>query len=354
MRRIITITITSIRGSRAPAPPRDPTVWLRPKPRKPPIRICRMRSPRFVGVAGPNNTTTIAFFAANPAAAARAAAMPTTSTDHTDGSPPPTTVMPMMMAGGEHHRDSSVKLFRPRRAKPCSSVHVPYSHRHAPFSNLKLVPCLLCGKKWVPEVILATVEPPHHLPIRGSGVFIQARVCRSRPKAIGETDALAVSEALPFLEYDLARQLMLKLKVLGRNAAFSLKTEVDVGRQLIVSTATATAVYCTAMPAPRPLEINRTIAVQDEEDKQVVKLQRQIERIAHKNRQRLSEAAQRHADRVRKRKLQKARQLELVRRSAARKKEMAARRNRRTNSKEKVFSDAAAGGGGVAAAREAQ
>lgn len=83
---------------------------------------------------------------------------------------------------------------------------------------MKLVPCLSCGKKWVPEILLATVEPPARLPLRGSGVFVQARVCRSRPKSTGESDALAVSEALPFLEFDLARQLMLKLKVLGRNA----------------------------------------------------------------------------------------------------------------------------------------
>jgi hypothetical protein len=240
------------------------------------------------------------------------------------------------------HQNESANLFRPRRAKLCSVVHVPYSHRHAPFSNLKLVPCLLCGKKWVPEVILATVEPPDHLPIRGSGVFIQAYVCRSRPKATGEIDALAVSEALPFLEYDLARQLMLKLKVLGRNAAFCLKTEVDVGRQLIVSTATATAVYCTAMPAPRVLEITRTIAVQDEEDKQVVKLQRQIELISSKNRERLSEAAQRHANRVRRRTLQKRKhaqtQRALARAEAQRKKE-SARKNKRTSSKDKVADD---------------
>jgi len=116
----------------------------------------------------------------------------------------------------------------------------------------------------------------------------------------------------------------------------------SVGRQLIVSTATATAVYCTALPAPRPLEITRTIAVQDEEDKQVVKLQRQIETIANKNRQRLSEAALRHADRVRKRKLQKLK----ARRSAARKMLTAAAAtsrkssgNKRMSSKEKVFSD---------------
>lgn len=43
-------------------------------------------------------------------------------------------------------------------------------------------------------------------------------MARSRPKSTGESDALAVSEALPFLEYELARQLMLKLKVIGRNA----------------------------------------------------------------------------------------------------------------------------------------
>merc|ERR1712130_424409 len=152
------------------------------------------------------------------------------------------------MGNDYHRRNDAMKpfneqtfgsspLFRARLAKPCSYCHVPYHHRLAPFSNMKLVPCLLCGKKWVPEVILATIEPPARLPVRGSGTFIQARVCRSRPKSTGETDALAVSEALPFLEYELARQLMLKLKVLGRSAAFSLKSEVDVGSQLIVATA---------------------------------------------------------------------------------------------------------------------
>ena len=43
-----------------------------------------------------------------------------------------------------------VTVIRARRAKPCSYCHVPYHHRIAPFSNMKLVPCLLCGKKWVP------------------------------------------------------------------------------------------------------------------------------------------------------------------------------------------------------------
>jgi hypothetical protein len=216
---------------------------------------------------------------------------------------------------GQGNRDRR-RYLRARNAKPCSYCHVPYHHRVAPFTNMKLVPCLLCGKKWVPEVVLATCEPPTRLPIRGSGVFIQARVCRTRSPAAGESDALAVSEALPFLEYELARQLMLKLKVLGRNAAFGLKSEIDVGRQLIVSTVTATALYCTAMPAPRVLEISRTIAVQDEEDHQLVKLQKQIEKISARNRQRLAQAAQRHVDRVRKRYLAKIKQAQVKRAGA--------------------------------------
>jgi hypothetical protein len=106
------------------------------------------------------------------------------------------------------------RFIRAREAKACSYVHVPYHHRLAPFTNMKLVPCLLCGKKWVPEIVQSSASVPARLPIRGPGVFIQARVCRTRPpEKNGESDALAVSEALPFLEYELARQLMLKLKV---------------------------------------------------------------------------------------------------------------------------------------------
>jgi 7-keto-8-aminopelargonate synthetase-like enzyme len=46
----------------------------------------------------------------------------------------------------------------------------------------------------------------------------------------------------------------------------------------------ATAVYCEAMPPPRLLEISRTIAVQDEEDEQLVRLQRLIETFSARNR----------------------------------------------------------------------
>jgi hypothetical protein len=69
-----------------------------------------------------------------------------------------------------------------------------------------------------------------------------------------------------------------------------LESEIDVGSQLIVATATATAVHCEAMPPPRILEISRTIAVQDEEDEQLVRLQRLIETFSARNRLFLNKA----------------------------------------------------------------
>ncbi|MGK3759253.1 MAG: hypothetical protein ACI8RD_011570, partial [Bacillariaceae sp.] len=81
------------------------------------------------------------------------------------------------ISGGKRFPTKGRRIIRARDAKPCSFCHVPYHHRLAPFTNMKLVPCMLCGKKWVPEVLLATCEPPARLPIRGPGVFIQARVC---------------------------------------------------------------------------------------------------------------------------------------------------------------------------------
>lgn len=56
------------------------------------------------------------------------------------------------------------------------------------------------------------------------------------------------------------------------------------------SSSLATALYCEAMPPPRVLEISRTIAVQDEEDEQLVRLQRLIETFSARNRTFLNDA----------------------------------------------------------------
>ena len=77
----------------------------------------------------------------------------------------------------------------------------------------------------------------------GEGQLVAARVCRLKKKEKGENNATAVSEAIPFLEYDVHRQLMNKLKIRGMNAVFGLSMQLQVGETLIVGLATAFAVH---------------------------------------------------------------------------------------------------------------
>lgn len=79
--------------------------------------------------------------------------------------------------------DKPARTDRLHRVRPCSMAHVPYHHSTAPFSSMKLVPCGVCGRKWVPELILSTTEPTSALPVRGHGTIVQARVCRLQPQA---------------------------------------------------------------------------------------------------------------------------------------------------------------------------
>ena len=113
---------------------------------------------------------------------------------------------------------------------------------------MRLVPCLQCKRKWVPELMLSTIEPTRGLATR-DGVdptLLEARICRPRRKASGESDAVRVSEVLPFVEYDVQRQLMLKMRVRGMNAAFGYKSNIQVSN-MVVAVATCTAVYLEAL-----------------------------------------------------------------------------------------------------------
>ncbi len=47
-----------------------------------------------------------------------------------------------------------------------------------------------------------------------------------------------ISEAIPFMEYDMHRQLMYKLRVMGMNAVFGMRLQLTVGKSLIVAVAT--------------------------------------------------------------------------------------------------------------------
>lgn len=169
-------------------------------------------------------------------------------------------------------KHTKYRLPKSHRIRPCTSMHVPYNHRQGPFNFMRLVPCLCCERKWVPECLLSTMEPTAFLPIRGKGTFLEARVCKYRKSAIGETDAVRISELLPFIEYDLQRQVTLKLKLLGMNAAFGYSSNIQIGNTFAVATVTCTAMYVEALPPPPALQIHRPMRLANNNDTEVQRL----------------------------------------------------------------------------------
>lgn len=67
----------------------------------------------------------------------------------------------------------------------------------------------------------------------------------------GENNAREVSDALPFVEYEIHRQLLNKLRVKGMNALFGLKINIALNDRTIVAVATATGFFVAALPSPR-------------------------------------------------------------------------------------------------------
>ncbi|KAG0369375.1 hypothetical protein BC939DRAFT_466104 [Gamsiella multidivaricata] len=178
-----------------------------------------------------------------------------------------------------------------KRKQPsaCRMCHIPFYRKSSPFP-MSLVKCQKCKKKYVPEILLSTVEPPAELGVVGQSAFVEAHVCRAKKRKDGESNATIVSDAIPFVEYDLHRQLMYKLKIHGLNAIFGLRFQVTVGDSLIVAVASGTAMYLSALPTPPALRISRNLDVIDEEDKKLLEMQRKIMDLSETNRQNLEAA----------------------------------------------------------------
>ena len=114
------------------------------------------------------------------------------------------------------------------------------------------------------DILISTLEPPPELEVLGQGGLIQARVLRLKKDLKGEHDAREVSDALPFLEYEMHRQLVNKLKVKGMNAIFGLHVSLSLADRMLVGLASGkiksfqqvlilpegTAVCLPALPSP--------------------------------------------------------------------------------------------------------
>ncbi|XP_051918280.1 C2 domain-containing protein 5 isoform X3 [Hippocampus zosterae] len=136
----------------------------------------------------------------------------------------------------------------------CGFCHIPYDEFNMPFPA-QLTYCYLCRRQKVPDVLFTTIDLPSDAAVTGKGCLIQARLCRLKKRAQGEVNATAISNLLPFMEYELHTQLMNKLKLRSMNALFGLHIQISVGENMLLGLASATGVYLTALPTPGGIQI---------------------------------------------------------------------------------------------------
>ncbi|CAJ1056790.1 C2 domain-containing protein 5 isoform X10 [Xyrichtys novacula] len=136
----------------------------------------------------------------------------------------------------------------------CGFCHIPYDELNMPFPA-QLTYCYHCRRQKVPDVLFTTIDLPQEASVTGKGCLIQARLCRLKKKAQGEVNATAISNLLPFMEYELHTQLMNKLKMRSMNALFGLHIQISIGENMLLGLASATGVYLTALPAPGGIQI---------------------------------------------------------------------------------------------------
>ncbi|XP_071356548.1 C2 domain-containing protein 5 isoform X4 [Trachinotus anak] len=136
----------------------------------------------------------------------------------------------------------------------CGFCHIPYDELNMPFPA-QLTYCYHCRRQKVPDVLFTTIDMPPEAAVTGKGCLIQARLCRLKKKAQGEVNATAISNLLPFMEYELHTQLMNKLKLRSMNALFGLHIQISVGENMLLGLASATGVYLTALPSPGGIQI---------------------------------------------------------------------------------------------------
>ncbi|XP_045144349.1 C2 domain-containing protein 5 isoform X4 [Echinops telfairi] len=136
----------------------------------------------------------------------------------------------------------------------CGFCHIPYDELNMPFPA-HLTYCYNCRKQKVPDVLFTTIDLPMDATVIGKGCLIQARLCRLKKKAQAEANATAISNLLPFMEYEVHTQLMNKLKLKGMNALFGLRIQISVGENMLMGLASATGVYLAALPTPGGIQI---------------------------------------------------------------------------------------------------
>ncbi|XP_072241855.1 C2 domain-containing protein 5 isoform X16 [Leuresthes tenuis] len=166
----------------------------------------------------------------------------------------------------------------------CGFCHIPYDELNMPFPA-QLTYCYHCRRQKVPDVLFTTIDLPAEAAVTGKGCHIQARLCRLKKKAQGEVNATAISNLLPFMEYELHTQLMNKLKLRSMNALFGLRIQISVGENMLLGLASATGVYLTALPAPGGIQIAGKTPGDPSNEQHILTIQKRINDAIAKNKE---------------------------------------------------------------------
>ncbi|KAM4618437.1 C2 domain-containing protein 5 isoform 2-T2 [Polymixia lowei] len=179
---------------------------------------------------------------------------------------------------------SSDHRFEDPSPPSCGFCHIPYDELNMPFPA-QLTYCYHCRRQKVPDVLFTTIDLPQEAAVTGKGCLIQARLCRLKKKAQGEVNATAISNLLPFMEYELHTQLMNKLKLRSMNALFGLRIQISVGENMMLGLASATGVYLTALPAPGGIQIAGKTAGDLSNEQHISTIQKRINDTIAKNKE---------------------------------------------------------------------
>lgn len=145
------------------------------------------------------------------------------------------------------------------KLQPCYSLHVISAVQNDSRDINQMKRCLTCDSDFVPEILICSVDPPSGLEFLGRPELIQVRGIKLKKNSHHgsiqtklEKEAFQISEKVFFLESGLYSQLITKLKLMGKNSVFSLRSKITIANNFITCIVTGTALSLAALPIPKP------------------------------------------------------------------------------------------------------
>eukprot|EP00796_Vickermania_ingenoplastis_P004291 gene4291-3107_t len=138
--------------------------------------------------------------------------------------------------------------------KQCSLLHLyNTSHRHTPGETAWWSPhstCQVCHERSVPNFLLGSCSIPVDLQLAAPPQLIEVHVAQAKKDVKNVDLAKVASQALPFIEFALHKQLLFRLRLQQFNSCFGIHVSIVLGPDAIVGTLTGTGCRVVGLPVP--------------------------------------------------------------------------------------------------------